>query len=417
VRVARSFATTVLRGLREGHVEIVDGSWRRRFGPADAALRTTIHVHDSPRFWAAAARASTPALADAYADGGWDCDDLVTLVRIFAREMPRFDAARRPVAPLRNALTRIPRNTREGARRHISAHYDLGNDLFALFLDETMTYSCGIFERDDEPLEDAQLRKLRRICEKLELGPDDHVLEIGSGWGSLALHAAGTYGCRVTTTTISREQHAVAVERIRAAGLDGLVTVLLEDYRDLRGRYDKLVSIEMIEAVGWQYFDAFFGHCGGLLTPDGLMLLQAITIDDRAFEVEKASRSFIKEHIFPAGCLPSVEVIARSTRQASPLRVVDLEDITEGYPETLRRWREAFAAAAERAAALGYDRRFRRLWDLYLCWCEGGFRERRINDVQVLLAGPRYRGTRPGARSLPMVRARTSTPEAVQSPS
>ena len=412
----RSFATAFLRSLREGHLELVDGAWRRSFGPADATLRTTIHVHDSPRFWAAAARASTPALADSYADGGWDCDDLVTLVRIFAREMPRFDAGRRAFAPLRNALTRIPRNTREGARRHISAHYDLGNDLFALFLDETLTYSCAVFESRDEPLADAQRRKLDLVCRKLELNAGDHLLEIGSGWGSLALHAAGEYGCRVTTTTISREQHAVAVERVRAAGLDHLVTVLLEDYRDLRGRYDKLVSIEMIEAVGWQYFDTFFGRCGELLAPDGLMLLQAITIDDRAFEVEKASRSFIKEHIFPAGCLPSVEVIARSTRRASPLRIVDLEDITDGYPETLARWRAAFAGATDRAAALGYDRRFRRLWELYLCWCEGGFRERRINDVQVLLAGPRYRGSRAPARFQPIVHPRTNGVEAARSP-
>jgi cyclopropane-fatty-acyl-phospholipid synthase len=394
MNAARSFATIFLRTLREGHVEIADGSWRRSFGPADATLRTELVVHDSARFWPAAARASTPALADLYADDGWDCEDLVTLVRIFAREMPRFDAARRPFAPLRNACTRIPRNTRAASRRHIQAHYDLGNDLFALFLDETMTYSCALFESPQDTLAEAQRRKLDLACRKLELTTGDHLLEIGSGWGALAIHAAGEYGCRVTTTTISREQHDVAVERVREAGLDNLVTVLLEDYRDLRGRYDKLISIEMIEAVGWQYFDTFFERCGELLKPDGLMLLQAITIDDRAFEVEKASRSFIREHIFPAGCLPSVEVIARSTARASELRLLDLEDITASYVETISRWRVAFAEAADEVAALGYDRRFRRLWELYLCWCEGGFHEHRIGDVQVLLAGPRYRGSR-----------------------
>jgi cyclopropane-fatty-acyl-phospholipid synthase len=395
MNAARTLVAAVLRGLREGRITIADGSWERSFGPAGAARGAHITVHDAARFWPAAARASTPALADGYADGAWDCDDLVTLVRIFAREMPRFDAARRPFAPLRNAFTRIPRNTRTGARRHISAHYDLGNDLFELFLDETMTYSCAVFETPGQSLADAQRAKLDLTCRKLELSAGDHLLEIGTGWGAMALHAAGEYGCRVTTTTISREQHTVATERVRAARLDNLVTVLLEDYRDLRGRFDKLVSIEMIEAVGWQYFDTFFRHCSKLLEPDGLMLLQAITIDDRAYEVEKASRSFIKEHIFPAGCLPSVEVISHCVAHATDMRMLDLEDITAGYPETLARWRERFVANADRLSRLGYDRRFRRLWELYLCWCEGGFREHRIGDVQVLTAKPAYRAGTP----------------------
>lgn len=397
MNLARTAATTVLRGLREGRVTVVDGHWRGDFGPSTSSSRARITVNDASRFWPAVARASTPALADAYADDAWDCDDLVTLVRIFAREMPRFDAARRPFAPLRNAFTRIPRNTRTAARRHISAHYDLGNDLFELFLDETMTYSCAVFETPDQSLADAQRAKLDLACRKLELSARDHLLEIGTGWGSMAMHAAGEYGCRVTTTTISREQHAVATERVRVARLDNLVTVVLEDYRDLRGRFDKLVSIEMIEAVGWQYFDTFFRRCSNLLTPNGLMLLQAITIDDRAYEVEKASRSFIKEHIFPSGCLPSVEVIARCLAHATDMRVVDLEDITAGYPETLAHWRARFLANAQRVSELGYDRRFRRMWELYLCWCEGGFREHRIGDVQVLSAKPEYRveGGRP----------------------
>lgn len=388
----RAVAYTVLRGLREGRVTVVDGDWERSVGPENAALQARVTVHDPDRFWPALARASTAALADAYADDAWDCDDLVALVRIFAREMPRLDAVRRPFAPLRNALTRIPRNTRAAARRHISAHYDIGNDLFELFLDETMTYSCAVFDSPDTPLPVAQRAKLDLACRKLQLTPDDHLLEIGTGWGSMALHAAGEYGCRVTTTTISREQHAVAVERVRAAGLDANVTVLLEDYRDLHGRYDKLVSIEMIEAVGWQYFDTFFGVCSKLLERDGLMLLQAITIDDRAYEVEKTSRSFIKEHIFPAGCLPSVEVIARCISSATDMRVVDLDDITAGYPDTLAAWRERFLANTDRLEELGYDRRFRRLWEMYLTWCEGGFRERRIGDVQVLSAKPAFRG-------------------------
>jgi cyclopropane-fatty-acyl-phospholipid synthase len=349
-----------------------------------------VRVHD-PSFWRALLGGSR-RLADAYGAGVWDSDDLVAAVRIAAREMPRLDRWRRPLAPLRNLLSRVPRNTRAAARRHIAAHYDLGNDLFRLFLDETMTYSCAVFERPHLSLREAQELKLERVCRKLELGPEDHVLEIGTGWGSFALHAAGRFGCRVTTTTISREQQDVAARRVREAGLEDRVTVLLEDYRDLRGGYDKLVSIEMIEAVGWQYFDLFFRRCEELLDPRGLMLLQAIVIDHRAYEVEKASRSFIREMIFPSGCLPSVEVITRCVARATHLRTLDLEDITGHYPETLRRWRENFVGVAGQVGELGYDPRFRRLWELYLAYSEGGFRERRIGTVQALLAGPAYRG-------------------------
>jgi cyclopropane-fatty-acyl-phospholipid synthase len=390
---ARSVATALLGLLRGGRLEIAEGEEQRTFGPPDSQLHARVTVHD-PSFWRALARGSR-TFAEAYADDVWDCDDMVSLIRIGARELPRIDRVRRPLTPLRNALTRVPRNTRTGARRHIAAHYDIGNEMFGLFLDESMTYSCAVFESPGMSLREAQEAKLDRVCRKLELGPDDHVVEIGTGWGSFALHAAGRYGCRVTTTTISREQHAVASERVREAGLDDRVTVLLEDYRDLRGRYDKLVSIEMIEAVGWQYFDLFFRRCAELLHPQGLMLLQAIVIDDRAFHIEKASRSFIKELIFPAGCLPSVEVISRCVARSTDMRMLDLEDITEHYPATLRRWRENFAEAADRAEALGYDRRFRRIWELYFSWCEGGFRERRIGDVQALLAKPAYRGSAP----------------------
>jgi cyclopropane-fatty-acyl-phospholipid synthase len=388
------FASSILLGrLREGRLEIVEDGRRHCFGPPSAPVRATLRVHD-PSFWRALLGGSR-GLAEAYGAGVWDSDDLVALARMGAREMPRLDRWRRPLVPLRDLLSRIPRNTREGARRHVAAHYDLGNDLFRLFLDESMTYSCAVFERPAASLREAQETKLDRICRKLRLEPGDHVLEIGTGWGSFALHAAERFGCRVTTTTISREQHEVATQRVREAGVDDRVTVLLDDYRDVRGRYDKLVSIEMIEAVGWQYFDLFFRRCGELLDPRGLMLLQAIVIDDRAYEVEKGSRSFIKELIFPSGCLPSVEVISRCVARATRLRMLDLEDITGHYPETLRRWRENFLRFAGRAAELGYDLRFRRLWELYLAYCEGGFMERRIGDVQALLAGPAYRGPAP----------------------
>jgi cyclopropane-fatty-acyl-phospholipid synthase len=388
---ARHLSRALLGRIREGRVRLADGRGLREFGPPAAPLEASVRVHDE-RFLEALPRGSL-ALADAYADGHWDSDDLVSLVRIGARELRRLDRLRRLVAPLRNAVTRVPRNTRDGARRHVAAHYDLGNDMFRLFLDETMTYSCAYFESPEATLREAQEAKLDRICRKLELCADDHVVEIGTGWGSFAMHAAAHYGCRVTTATISREQRALALERVREAGLEDHVRVVLEDYRDLRGRFDKLVSIEMIEAVGWQYFDLFFRRCGELLRPSGLMLLQAITVEDRAYELEKAARSFIKQLIFPAGCLPSVEVIRRCAARATDMRLLDLEDITEHYPETLRRWRENFVRSADRVAELGYDLRFRRLWELYFAWCEGGFRERRIGDVQVLFAKPSYRGS------------------------
>jgi cyclopropane-fatty-acyl-phospholipid synthase len=398
--ITRSAVTALLRRMNGGRLEIVDesdGGRRHAFGPERAPLQATIVAHDAC-FWRGFARGSL-GLAETYADGVWDCEDLVTLVRIGAREMPRIDRLRAPFAPLAALLSRVPHNTRSGARRHISAHYDLGNEMFELFLDPTMTYSCAYWHEGATTLEEAQLQKLDRICRKLELSPDDHLLEIGTGWGALALHAAGEYGCRVTTTTISAKQRAVAVARSRAAGLADRIEVLECDYRDLRGRYDKLVSVEMIEAVGWQYFETFFRRCSELLQPDGLMLMQAITVDDRAYEVEKASRSFIRELIFPSGCLPSLEVISRCTARATDMRMVDLEDITASYPPTLARWRENFVRAADRAEELGYDRCFRRLWELYLSYSEGGFRERRIGDVQLVLAKSAYRGTRLNIRS------------------
>jgi cyclopropane-fatty-acyl-phospholipid synthase len=392
--IARALVSALLGRVREGRVEILepDGS-RRILGPADAELRATVHVRD-PSFWRSVMRGSR-GLGQAYADGAWDCDDLVALVRIAARELPRLDRLRAPLAQLRNRLTRVPLNTRAGARRHIAAHYDLGNDLFALFLDETMTYSCGVFDSPETSLRDAQEAKLDLVCRKLELAPDDHLLEIGTGWGSLALHAAGNYGSRVTTATLSPAQHELACDRVRAAGLNDRVDVVLRDYRDLRGRHSKLASIEMIEAVGWQYFDTFFECCSSLIEPDGLMLLQAITIDDAAYEIEKGSRSFATELIFPGGCLPSQQVIRDVTRRVTDMRILDVEDITASYPLTLRRWRENWLAAAEEAERRGADRRFRRLFELYFAWSEGGFTERRIQDVQVLFAKPAYRGRQP----------------------
>ncbi len=371
---------------------IEDGE-RSAFGPTGADLRATVTIRD-PAAWRGPLRGSV-GLGETYVDGLWETDDLVTLIRIAARELGELDGLRGAVARPRALLHRlghlVPENTRQRAKKHIAAHYDLGNELFSAFLDEQMVYSCAYFADDSASLEQAQLAKLERICRQLRLGPDAHLLEIGTGWGGLAIHAAREHGCRVTTTTISAEQHDLARQRVCDAGLGDRVTVLMEDYRDLRGSYDRLVSIEMIEAVGWQYFDDFFRHCDELLAPDGLMLLQAITIDDGIYEAEKGARSFANTHVFPGGCLPSNKLIADCVARVTDMREVWMEDITAHYPLTLAAWRERFLARWNRLRQRGYNERFRRLWTFYLSSSEAGFRERRIGDVQALFAKPAWK--------------------------
>jgi cyclopropane-fatty-acyl-phospholipid synthase len=398
-RFWRLLASWLLRQIKIGSLTIVEDGKRRAFGSGPPTA--TIHLH-SPGFWRMLMRGSR-GLAESYAQGLWDSPDLVAVIRLAARNAGLIDRVRSITAPLWTPRQRVRallnRSTRQRSRRHIAAHYDLGNELFERMLDPTMMYSCALFERGGMTLQEASVAKLERICERLEIGPGDHVLEIGAGWGGFAVHAAATRGCHVTTTTISREQHDYAVQRVRSAGLSDRVTVLMRDYRDLRGKFDKLVSIEMIEAVGWQHIGTFFSRCADLLTPHGAMLLQAITIDDRAYEVEKASKSFIKEYIFPGGCLPSMEVIMRNVARRTDLQAVGLEDITSSYVETLRRWRHNFVASGDTLDTLGYDERFQRLWTLYLAYCEGGFAERRICDVQLLLAKPLWAvKARPGVR-------------------
>ena len=391
-RSTRAAAVRLLAGMREGRLEIVEDGRRTVFGSGAPAAVVEIR---SPRAWPLLLRGSR-GLGRAYSENLIDTPDLVAVIRLAARNVERLDAVRRRLAPVRApyhaARSVFLRATPERSRKDIAAHYDIGNDLFERMLDPTLMYSCAVFEERSATLEQAQVAKLERICRKLDLGPGDHVLEIGTGWGGFAVHAARTRGCRVTTTTLSREQHALAHERIRAAGVEHLVDLRVDDYRELRGSYDKLVSIEMIEAVGWRDFGTFFERCSDLLAPNGLMLLQAITMDDRAYAVEKASRSFIRTYVFPNGCLPSQEVMARSVAARTDLRAVGLEDLTPHYAETLRRWRANFEAAADELAGRGYDERFRRLWRFYLAYCEAGFAERRIGLVQTLLAKPRWRG-------------------------
>jgi cyclopropane-fatty-acyl-phospholipid synthase len=387
-RAARRVALNILERLRAGQLTVVEGANALELG--SGSPRALMHVR-SPRLWPKLLSGSR-GMAEAYMQGLWDSPDLVGLVRVAARNAGALDAWRRGLAPARAAVQSLrgvrARNSRARSRRDIAAHYDLGNELFELMLDDTMSYSCAYFPRAGMSLAEASTAKLELVCDALELEPEDEVLEIGSGWGGFAIHAARTRGCRVTTTTISREQYEYARARTHEAGVADRVRVLCEDYRDLRGRYSKLASIEMIEAVGWRDFGTFFARCSSLLSKKGRMLLQAIVIDDRAYAVEKASRSFMRTHIFPNGCLPSLEVIARCLARRTDMRALALTDLTPHYPETLSRWRTNFELASARLSELGYDEPFRRLWRMYLAYCEAGFLERRIGVVQLTLDKP-----------------------------
>ncbi len=389
-RAAREAMHHLLSRIRGGRIELADALGRRRFGEPDASLVASVDVRD-PRAYTWTLRGST-GWGEGYVDGLWESDDLVPLARIGCRNLSAADRWRRRLHPvlgrLQRAIDLVPRNTRPGARRNISAHYDRGNQLFEAFLDERLIYSCAYFPSPEATLEEAQLAKLDRICSRLRLGADDHLLEIGTGWGGLAIHAASEYGCRVTTTTISREQLEHARRRVDDEGLADRVTVIDRDYRELEGKYDKLASIEMIEAVGWQYFERFFTKCASLLRPNGLMFLQAIVIGDASYELEKAARSFSNKHIFPGGCLPSLGLIAKLVATATDMRTAWFEDISAHYAETLRIWRARFNDARARLEPLGYDERFARLWNFYLATSEAGFRERRIRDLQMLFAKP-----------------------------
>lgn len=392
-RVSQQLVLTQLRAFRQGEITLIDGETRQTFGKRskDCPFAVTLRVHD-PRFYSEVAFGGDVGAGEAYMSGFWSCDDLTALVRILLRNRPVLDGIEQGwawlAAPTRKVFHWLCRNTRLGSRRNIAAHYDLGNEFFALFLDETMTYSCGIFERKDSTLQEASLAKIDRICRKLQLSPQNQVLEIGSGWGSFAIHAARHYGCRVTTTTISQQQHDLAYQRVIAAGLGERITVLLKDYRDLTGQYDKLVSIEMIEAVGYRFYDTYFRCCSNLLKPDGMMLLQAITIADQRYERAKRSVDFIQRYIFPGSCIPSLTAMCQSLAQATDLRLFHLEDQTPHYATTLRHWRERLFANLAQVRALGYSDSFIRMWEYYLCYCEGGFHERAIGDVQILLTKP-----------------------------
>ena len=395
-RAARPIVLRQLDRLKQGEVILSENGSSQSLGQQDHPSKANLTVKN-PAIFAKSLLGGGLGFAESYIDGDWTTDNLTELLQIFVRNISVAHQHDRGIARLRAPLLRLggfmKRNTKLGSRKNIAAHYDLGNEFFRLWLDDTMTYSSGIFLSDQSTMRDASIEKLDRICRALRLTPDDHVLETGTGWGSFAIHAASTYGCRVTTTTISKRQHEIAKQRVEAAGLSDRVTLLLKDYRDLEGAYDKLVSIEMIEAVGHNYLDTYLGACSRLLKPDGQMMLQVISMPDQRYKQYLRTSDFIRTHVFPGSCCPSLGALSASIARSTDMRCVRYEDITGHYARTLHRWHERFNEQIDAVRELGYPDRFIRLWDYYLSYCEAGFAERYIGVGQMLLNKPGCRAS------------------------
>ena len=393
-RFLRDRLLAQLAPLSGGCLQLRDTTGDVLLGDPAATLRVSVWV-DDPAFYRAVAAQGSVGAGESYIRGDWHCSDLVALVQLLVRNRDLLDGMERGVARVGGWLlkgwNRLRRNTREGSRRNIAAHYDLGNPFFSLFLSPDLMYSSALYASPADALEDASRRKLARICAQLQLQPGDHVVEIGTGWGGFALYAAGEIGCHVTTTTISVEQYTLAKARVEAAGLQDKVTLLLKDYRDLDGQYDKLVSIEMIEAIGAQYLDTYFNTLTRLLKPEGLALLQAITIEDQRYEQARRSVDYIKRFVFPGSFIPSINAIMAAKTRSSDLQLIGQHDFGTSYALTLRAWRQRFLAQLPAVRAQGFDERFIRLWEFYLAYCEGGFLERSIGVSHLLMARPGYR--------------------------
>ena len=394
-KACRTLFLQCLKQLPFGSLTIQEnGDVVARFGTDESDLRATVNIKDVQAYRRLLLGGSVGA-GEAFMDGLWDSDDVTAVVRVFARNLSTLDEWENKFKWVTMPINKIRhfarRNTKDQAKKNIEAHYDLGNKLYTRFLDPTMMYSSAIYPDPNATLNDAQNYKLKAICDKLQLSETDHLLEIGTGWGGLAVYAAKHYGCRVTTTTISEEQHAWAKEWIAREGLESKITLLKKDYRLLEGKYDKLVSIEMIEAVGKQFLGNFFEKCSSLLKDDGLMLLQSITIDDRRYDSYSNSVDFIQKYIFPGGFLPSQHQLNAHLKKYTNMMIRDLHDIGIDYAKTLNHWYEAFISAKDELLNDGYDERFMRMWTYYLKYCEGGFLERTISTVQLVISKPHYR--------------------------
>jgi cyclopropane-fatty-acyl-phospholipid synthase len=394
--LAKKAVFKIFGQLKVGSLTLHEEAESYHFGHADqpGKPQAEVHIHN-PAVYARMLSGGAIGAGEAYIKAHWSSPKPVEAIRLFSANMAaleNLDAKQSWVTRVALAISRrLNRNTRAGSQENIAAHYDLGNDFFELFLDPTMMYSSALFSDPAMTLEAASEAKLDEICRQLELSPDDHLLEIGTGWGGMAIHAAKHFGCRVTTTTISAQQYEYACERVKQEGLEGQISLLCEDYRNLSGDYDKLVSIEMIEAVGYEFYENYFETCTRLLKQHGKMVIQAITIADQRYQQAKDSVDYIKRYIFPGGCLPSVAVIAGHVASNTDMQIVHLKDITEDYANTLAHWRERFMDRLDVVNAMGFDEEFIRLWEYYLCYCEGGFRERIISTVQLTLAKPGYR--------------------------
>ena len=395
-KIAREAIFRLLSKLQVGSLTLHEGPCSHHFGSIDKPHepQAEVHIH-SPAVYSQMLTGGSIGSGEAYMKGYWSSPDAMDVMRIFSANLVllnKFDASQSVFVKLALKIAhRFNRNTYKGSQLNIAAHYDLGNEFFQLFLDPTMMYSSALFSDKSASLEVASETKLDELCQQLELKSDDHLLEIGTGWGGMAIHAAKNFGCRVTTTTISQEQYDFASARVREEGLEGQITLLCEDYRNLTGEYDKLVSVEMIEAVGHDFYQNYFRMCSGLLKPNGKMVIQAITMADQRYKEARDSVDFIKRYIFPGGCLPSVAVMAQHIARDTDMQIVHLRDITNDYAETLAHWRQRFLANLEAVRGMGFSEEFVRMWDFYLCYCEGGFRERVISTVQLAFAKPDYR--------------------------
>ncbi|MGA7440310.1 MAG: cyclopropane-fatty-acyl-phospholipid synthase family protein [Luteibacter sp.] len=391
LRFLRGQLLARMAAMRQGRLVLTDMLGRVELGEPDHPAVVHVSVRDLGFYRAVAGNGSVGA-GESFMGGQWACDDLVGLIRLLVRNRDLLDSMEGGMARVggwaMKAWGALRRNTREGSRRNIAAHYDLGNDFFGLFLSNDLMYSSALWEHADDTLDVASRRKLDRVCQWLDLGPGDRVVEIGTGWGGFALHAARHYGCHVTTTTISREQHALAAQRVAEAGLGERITLLLKDYRDLDGQYDKLVSIEMIEAIGAGYLETYFGKLGALLRPGGQALLQAITIEDHRYAQALTSIDFIKRHVFPGSFIPSLNAMLDAKTRSSDLALVRQDDFGPSYARTLHAWRERFLAARAEVRERGFDDRFLRMWEFYLAYCEGGFLERSIGVSHLLFRKP-----------------------------
>jgi cyclopropane-fatty-acyl-phospholipid synthase len=386
--LARGAFLKNMAGMRHGSLRWTDGSDSQVFGDAASDLHAEITVVDQSFYWKLISGGEDGA-GDAWVDGLWTSPDPVAVVRFAIRNLDSLEQGNRLssfISRMLNRLAHLRRdNTVEGSRRNIHEHYDLSNDFFRLFLDKKMVYSSAIYEREETTLEDAQIEKIDRLCRKLGLQPGDHVLEIGTGWGAMALHAAEVYGCRVTTTTISQQQFDGAKAAFARSGARDRIELLFEDYRKLQGQYDHIVSVEMFEAVGLDHYDEFFGACDRLLKPGGAMAMQAITMNEQKFPAYQKGSDWIQKRIFPGAELASVKEVLASLQRATKMSLLHLEDIGIHYALTLAEWRRRFHARASEVRALGFDDRFMRTWDYYLAYCEAAFRERHIGDVQVVM--------------------------------